>query len=116
MFLANCPGSRVEELVATTVLSGSRGGELLVELDFCLGVLGHGLDHEVGIGDGLGHVELKLEAIVCRVDAGEAGVLVQRLIGVRDAGAPRAGPVGHGLDGIDIGLAELVDLWLGAAD
>ena len=25
VFLANCPGKRVEELVATTVLSGSRG-------------------------------------------------------------------------------------------
>ena len=97
-------------------LGGQERGELLVELDLRLGVLRHRLDHEVGVGDGGRHVEFELDAIVGRLCALEAGLLVEGLVGVGDAGAPGGGAGCHALDFVAIGIQQLVDLGLRAAD
>ena len=49
-------GSRVDEFVAKIVFSGASLGEARVEVALELELLGHGLDHEVGIGDGVGEI------------------------------------------------------------
>ena len=91
-------------------------GELLVEVDLCLGVLGHGLDNQVGVGHGFGEVELQLECGVGTLDGGERRLLVERLVAIGDTGAPLARAVRHALDSSDVLLAHMIDLGLGTAD
>ena len=91
-------------------------GEFLVEVDLCLGVFGHGLDDQIGVGHGLGKVELQLERGVGTLDGGKRCVLIEGLVAIGDAGAPLARTVRHALDGRDVFLAHMVDLGLGAAD
>jgi len=91
-------------------------GELLVEVDFCLGVLGHRLDDQVGIGHGLGKIKLQLERGIGTLDGGECRLLLEGLITIGDTGAPLACAVRHALDSSDVLLAHMIDLGLGAAD
>ena len=91
-------------------------GELLVEVNLCLGVLGHRLDDQVGVGHGLGKIELQLECGVGTLDGGERRFLVEGLGAIGDTGAPLARTVRHALDCRDVLLAHVIDLGLGAAD
>ena len=91
-------------------------GELLVEINLCLGVLGHRLDDQVGVGYGLGKIELQLERGVGTLDGGECRLLVEGLAAIGDTGAPLACAVRHALDSSDVLLAHMIDLGLGAAD
>ena len=91
-------------------------GELLVEVDLCLGILGHGLDDQVGVGHCLGKIELQLECGVGALDGGERRLLVEGLGAIGDTGAPLARAVRHALNCRDVLLAHVVDLGLGAAD
>ena len=91
-------------------------GELLVEVDLCLGILGHGLDDQVGVGNGLGEVELQLERGAGTLDGGKRCVLIEGLVAIGDAGAPLARTIRHAFDGRDVLLADMVDLGLGAPD
>lgn len=115
VYLAKVLGSSVEELVTTTVFVGVPG-ELLVEVNLCLGVLGHRFDDQVSVGHGLGKIELQLECGVGTLDGGERRFLVEGLGAIGDTGAPLARTVRHALDCRDVLLAHVIDLGLGAAD
>lgn len=91
-------------------------GELLVEVDLCLSVLSHRLDDQVGVGHGLGEVELQLECGVGTLNGGERRLPVEGLVAIGDAGTPLARTVRHTLDCRDVLLAYMIDLGLGAAD
>ena len=91
-------------------------GELLVKVDLCLSVLCHGLNDQVGVGHGLGEVELQLKRGASALDGGKRCVLVKGLIAIGDTGAPLARTVRHALDSSDVLLADVIDLGLGAAD
>ena len=91
-------------------------GELLVEVDLCLCVLGHRLDDQVGVGNGLGEVELQLECGVGTLNDGERRLPVEGLVAIGDTGTPLARTVRHTLDCRDVLLAHMIDLGLGAAD
>ena len=91
-------------------------GELLVEVDLCLGVLGHGLDDQVGVGHCLGKIKLQLECGVGALNGSERRLLVEGLAAIGDTGAPLARAVRHALDCRDVLLTHVVDLGLGAPD
>ena len=91
-------------------------GELLVEGDLCLGVLGHRLDDQVGVGHGLGKIELQLECGVGALNGGECRLPVEGLVAIGDTGAPLARAIRHALDSSNVLLAHMIDLGLGAAD
>ena len=91
-------------------------GEFLVEVDLCLGVLGHRFDDQIGIGHGLGKIELQLECGVGTLDNGERRLLVEGLGAIGNTGAPLARAVRHALNSRDVLLAYMIDLGLGATD
>ena len=85
-------------------------GELFVEVNLCLGVLGHRLDDQVGVGYGLGKIELQLERGVGTLDGSECRLLVEGLAAIGDTGAPLACAIRHALDCRDVLLAHMIDL------
>ena len=91
-------------------------GELLVEVDLCLGVLGHRLDDQIGVGHGLGKIKLQLERGVGTLNGDERCLPVEGLVAIGDTGAPLTRAVRHALDSSDVLLAHVIDLGLGAAD
>ena len=91
-------------------------GELLVEVNLCLGVLGHRLDDQVGVGHCLGKIEFQLERGVGALNGSERRLLVEGLAAIGDTGAPLARAVRHALDCRDVLLAHVVDLGLGTPD
>ena len=91
-------------------------GELLVEVNLCLGILSHRLDDQIGVGHCLGKIELQLECGVGALNGGECRLFVEGLAAVGDTGAPLARAVRHTLDCRDVLLAHMIDLGLGAAD
>ena len=91
-------------------------GELLVEVNLCLGILSHRLDNQVGVSHCLGKIELQLECGVGTLNGGERRFLVEGLAAIGDTGAPLARAVRHALDSRDVLLAHMIDLGLGAAD
>ena len=88
----------------------------MVELDFCLRVLRHGLDYKIGIGDGDGKVELQLDCRCGALDGSEGGIFVEGQIAVGDARAPFARTICHVLNRGDVLLVNMVELGLRAPD
>ncbi len=92
--------------------------QLGVEVLLLLGILGHGLDHVVGVAEGLVPVGDELEVLVGSLDVGLEGLaLLGRafLLGHQAVGiGARIGL--HSLESVEVDFVQTVDLGLAAAD
>ena len=102
--------------VDTMIVGNVLGDTALAAIGSCGSIYELLVGFGIGIGNGLGQIELQLERGVGTLDGSECHLLVEGLAAIGDTGTPLTRAVRHAFDSRDVLLAHMIDLGLGAAD